>query len=160
MINFGFTDTLTAQLTNHITFNTHSVCVSHRLFILRSDSWYTPSALFLMFTAGVDITNTFKKSIRIYWPILTTVYWWLGRCTLICARRGGENGWSLPAKLLLELGIGDVAPDEDGVVQGGLGSADDVEYVAVLLSNRNLSLFLSSLSLFFKSKYSLWEQIK
>jgi len=63
-------------------------------------------------------------------------------------------------KLLLELGIGDVAPEEDGVVQGGLGSADDVEYVAVLLSKRNLSLFLSSLSLFFKSKYSLWEQIK
>ena len=45
-------------------------------------------------------------------------------------------------------------------MQGGLGSADDVEYVAVLLSRRNLSLFLSSLSLFFKSKYSLWEQIK
>lgn len=45
-------------------------------------------------------------------------------------------------------------------MQGGLGSADDVEYVAVRLSKRNLSLFLSSLSLFFKSKYSLWEQIK
>lgn len=46
------------------------------------------------------------------------------------------------------------------MVQGGLGSADDVEYVAVLLSKRNLSLILSSLSLFFKSKYSLWEQIR
>lgn len=74
------------------------------------------------------------------------------------ARRGGENGWSLPVKLLLELGIGDVAPDEDGVVLWGLGSADEVEHVAVLLSNRTFSLVVNSVSLFCKSTYS-WNKI-
>lgn len=92
--------------------------------------------------------------------IHTTVYWWLGRYTLMCARRGGENGWSLPVKLLLELGIGDVAPDEEGVVQGGLGSADEVEHVAVLLSNRYFSLVFNSVSLCCKSTYSLGNSSK
>lgn len=68
----------------------------------------------------------------------------------------GENGWSLPVKLLLELGIiGDVAPEEEGVVHGGLGSADEVD----LLSRSNLSRVLSSDNLFLKSLYS-WERIK
>ena len=53
-------------------------------------------------------------------------------------------------KLLLELGIGDVAPEDEGVVQGGLGSAEEVD----LLSNSRLSRVLNSVSLFFKSKYS------
>lgn len=57
-------------------------------------------------------------------------------------------------KLLLELGIGDVAPEDEGVVQGGLGSAEEVEQVADLLSNSRLSRVLNSVSLFFKSKYS------
>ena len=76
------------------------------------------------------------------------------------ARSGGENGWSLPAKLLLELGIGDVAPEDDGVLQEGLGSAEDVEHAAGLLSNLLLSFFknsfrvVNSVSLFFKSKHS------
>lgn len=109
----------------------------------------------LVFRSLLYIFNPFQTLQNLYKPILTTVYWWLGRCTLIWARRGGENGWSLPVKLLLELGIGDVAPEDDGVVQGGLGSADDVEHVAGLLSKRNFSLFLNSVSLFFKSTYSL-----
>ena len=40
-------------------------------------------------------------------------------------------------------------------MQGGLGSADDVEHVADLLSNSSFSRVLNSVSLFFKSTYSL-----
>lgn len=85
------------------------------------------------------------------------MYCWLGRFTRMWGRSvGGENGWSLPVKLLLELGIiGDVAPEEEGVVHGGLGSADEVD----LLSRSNLSRVLSSDNLFLKSLYS-WERIK
>ena len=91
---------------------------------------------------------------------LTTVYCLFGRSTRMWARSWGENGWSLPAKLLLELGIGDVAPEDDGVLQEGLGSAEDVEHAAGLLSNLLLSFFknsfrvVNSVSLFFKSKHS------